>query len=145
MLIRRMAPLATFNELRREMDRLFDGAGRGERFGLPRLSAFPPINAWEDGQNYYVEAELPGIELKDIELQVVGQELTLKGSRAEPQWKDEVIHRRERGTGEFSRRVTLPTAVDAEKVEAVLKNGVLTVRLPKSPEAMARKIAIRNN
>lgn len=140
-----MNPFAVLNELRREMDRLFDGFG-------PRINgwgwmqpAFPAINVWEDGDSLYAEAEIPGVNPEDIEVYTVGNELTIKGTRKPREGQDVTYHRRERGTGDFTRVVTLPVEIDADKVQASLKDGVLTVTLPKAEEAKARKIAVKTN
>jgi HSP20 family protein len=92
----------------------------------------------------HAEAELPGVSMEDIEVMVVGNELTIRGQRR-PRPADNVnFHRRERGTGEFSRTVTLPFDIDQNKVEAILKNGILTVVLPKAETAKPRKIKVRS-
>jgi len=75
----------------------------------------------------------------------VGNELTIKGRRTPPASDNPTYHRQERATGEFTRVVTLPAEVNADKVEAVLKDGVLSVRLPKAEQARPRKIALRTN
>ena len=105
--------------------------------------AFPAVNAWEDADNVYVEAELPGLKLDDIELFVVGDELTVKGERRHVDEEDVSYHRKERGTGCFSRVFRLPVGVDADKVEAALRDGVLTVTMPKAAEAKPRKVEVK--
>ncbi len=127
----------------REMDRLlhtfFDGA-----MVAPRTRLFPAVNVWEDGDNLYAEAEVPGMSMNDLEILVVGDELTIKGRRNAPAEEKVAYHRQERGCGEFARVLTLPVPVNADRVEATLKDGVLTVTLPKAEEAKPRKINIRN-
>lgn len=123
-------------------DRLFQTAAR-PLFDEPTLRPFPALNVWEDGDRLMAEAELPGLRLEDIELLVIGNELTIKGQRPKTAEAKGSIHRQERGVGEFTRTITLPVEIDAEKVEATLKNGVLTVVLPKADPAKARKIAVR--
>lgn len=129
------------DRLTREMDRLFNSVLDGGTFH--RVRAFPAINVWEDADRLYAEAELPGLSLNDVEIFVVGDELTLKGHRPTDSDKDATYHRRERGTGDFSRVLTLPVEVDAEKVEATLRDGVLTIVMPKAEAAKPRKITIR--
>ena len=134
------------NRLRGEMDRLFENAFEG----FPRLTrdawfapTFPAVNVWEDADNVYAEAELPGLKLVDIELLVMDDELTIKGERKDV-CEDEVsYHRKERGAGSFGRAFRLPVGVDAEKVEATLRDGVLTVTMPKAEEAKPRKIEVK--
>ncbi|MDX1402495.1 MAG: Hsp20 family protein, partial [Kiloniellales bacterium] len=124
MLVNRMFPAATFEDLRREMDRVMNAFTRqpnGRAFGA---GTFPPVNVWEDGQAYFVEAEIPGVDLEAIDLQVVGNELAIKGRRDLPEVEGTTFHRRERASGEFGRLVTLPADVDAEKVVFYCGSGV---------------------
>src|SRR5437879_5532050 len=107
-----------------EMNRLFDhwNEDATPAFGT---ATFPPVNVWETGESLVVEAELPGLNLNDLEILVSGNnQLTLKGERKPPVLDQAVQHRVERTFGKFSRTLTLPFAVDAEKVEAKLENGV---------------------
>jgi len=129
-----------------EMDRLLsgvlDGISPWAPVGWLIGSSFPPVNLWEDEGNIYAEAELPGLKMEDLEILVSGCELTLKGERKEEGSAEAVYHRRERGVGAFSRVLRLPVNVDADKVEAVLDAGVLTLKLPKSEAARLRKIKV---
>jgi len=104
---------------------------------------FPAVNIWEDENSLYAEAELPGVKMEDIEISVVGNELTLKGERKPFAGDDGKYHRRERGVGSFTRVLHLPLDIDAEKVEATLRNGVLLIHLPKAAAALPRKIEVR--
>ena len=88
-------------------------------------------------------SEIPGVTQEDLEILVVGNELTIKGRRGTAEEEDASYHRRERGTGEFSRTVTLPVDIKAEAVDATLKDGVLTLSLPKADEARPRKITVK--
>jgi HSP20 family protein len=130
-------------QLQGEMNRLF------ERWAAPGSTAaaraeFPPVNVWEEGDHLYVEAELPGLDLKGLEIYVTGgNQLTFQGEAKPPVPDKGVWHRRERLFGRFSRTLTLPYPVDAEKVEARLENGVLQVRLAKHESARPRKIAVK--
>jgi len=140
-----MNALATFPfppvvQLRRELNRLFDGVMGSEDLNT---RPFPALNLWEDGENLYAEAEVPGLALSDLEILVQGNELTIKGERKPFAQEPAMYHRQERGTGQFARFVTLPSEIDAEKVDAALTNGVLTIRLPKSARAKARRITVR--
>lgn len=127
--------------VRREMGELLDSVFNGHE---SRSRAFPALNIWEDGDHLFAEAELPGMGMDDIELFVVGSELTIKGQRKAMDDQNANYHRRERGVGEFCRTVTLPVEIDANKVEATLKNGVLTIALPKAEAARPRKISVRS-
>jgi HSP20 family protein len=124
-----------------EMNRLFDRWSDG---GRPGRTAFPPVNVWEDAEHAFVEAELPGLDLKDLEIYVSGgNQLTLKGERKPNVPEKGVWHRQERGFGQFVRTVALPFPVDPEKVEARFENGVLLVKLAKHESARPRKIAVK--
>jgi HSP20 family protein len=129
------------SRLQNEMNRLFSRTGNGN----PTTSqSYPALNLWEDGENFMVEAELPGMELDDIEIFVDGgNQLTLKGERKAPSEEVGAWHRQERGFGQFKRTVCLPADIDTTRVEAVLKNGVLTISLPKPEEVKPRKIAVK--
>ncbi len=134
------SPLATFDSLRREMNRLLDGYSRPE-FSRPR--SVPAMNAWQDEDNLYVEAELPGIPLENIDISVERDELSIHARRESDSSNDRTYHRRERVAGEFTRTISLPVPVDADKTEATLNNGILTIVLPKAAEAKPRKIAVK--
>ncbi len=144
MFVRRYNRVSPFDQLRREISGLldeFDPLGvRGALFGSP---SFPAINVWEGGDCLYAEAEIPGVAQDNIEILVVGNELTIKGRRGAPDDKEVSYHRRERGTGEFSRTLTLPVEIKADAVEATLKDGVLTLKLPKADEARPRRITVK--
>jgi HSP20 family protein len=146
-----------FDELRDELDRLWTTLttapplhGWGVR---PASGEFPSVNVAESPECVTVEAEVPGLDVSDVDVSVAGDELVLKGVRRGCDGGGEqpeaggspavTWHRRERGTGGFERRLTLPAAVDAERVEARLVDGVLTVTCPKSPEQQPRKVSVR--
>jgi HSP20 family protein len=129
------------NRLREEMDRVFGGDG------LRRVSesVFPPLNIWGNDENLYVEAELPGFELSDLEIYVSGNnQLSIKGERKVPEHEGGTWHRQERGFGSFSRMIDLPEPVDAEHVSAEFSAGVLTITMPKREEAKPRKIEVKS-
>jgi HSP20 family protein len=105
--------------------------------------SFPALNAWEDRENIYVEAELPGLAIENLDIQVKGDELTIAGERKPKTADGLTYHRRERGTGAFRRLVRLPVEIDAEKVEASLRDGILTLRLPKAEAVKPRKIEVK--
>ncbi len=128
------------NRLIEQMDRLFGPVG----FDTPS-PAFPPLNVWEDKDSYFVESELPGLKLDDIRVSVAeGNQLTIAGERVAngPEAAGAWL-RQECGFGEFVRVLTLPAAVDPDKVEARYEAGVLTLTLPKSDAAKPRRIAVR--
>jgi HSP20 family protein len=134
----------TFQDLQREMNRVFDrwGQNGGSLFGL--TASYPAVNVWEDGDNVFVEAELPGLDLKDLSIYVTGgNQFTIKGERKAPTPEKGVWHRQERGFAQFSRTLTLPVHVDADKVDARFENGVLLVKLAKHESAKPRKITVK--
>lgn len=132
------------NQLRREVDRLMTGfMGDWDPAALGVGRAMPPMNVWEQEDALMVEAELPGVKSDQIEVSVVGDELTLNVERPEPKCEGTACHRHERPEGGISRVLRLPVAVDAEKVQAKLVDGVLTITLPKAEAARPRKIAVK--
>jgi HSP20 family protein len=134
---------ASFDRLHGEMDRLLDQWGVDAPRGLG-LTAFPPVNVWEDGDAFHVEAELPGLTREQLQLSVTNRnQLTLQGERLPEEVEKGRWHRRERGFGRFQRMLKLPTPVDADKIEATFENGLLHVVLPKGEEARPRRIAVK--
>jgi HSP20 family protein len=140
------------SSLRREMDRLFDefGTSRWPVPGAMRLMAeMPPVPAMdlvESDGSYEITVELPGIDVKDVELKVRDDMLTLRGEKREAsERKDKDRHVSERRYGSFQRSLRLPPDADASKVEATCAKGVLRITLPKSETARTReqKIEIR--
>jgi HSP20 family protein len=137
-----------FSALRREMDRLFEGFGRdlGWSSGdLPVGALAPSIDVTESDTELRIEAEMPGVDEKDVEVTLTDNVLTVRGEKkAEREEKKKDYHLVERSYGSYARSVTLPFAAEADKAKASFKNGVLTITLPKPPEiaAKAKKIAI---
>ena len=133
--------------LRKEMDDLFRGVG-GQTFEtafLPGVGTqrFPRINLSEDEENVYLEALLPGVDEKAIDLTVAGNTLTLSGERGEEKVEDgRAWHRCERGSGKFMRTIELPSDINGKKVAAEYKNGILTVTMAKAESAKPKKISI---
>lgn len=105
---------------------------------------YPLLNLFEDSDNLYLTAELPGVNPADLEVSVHGDSLTLRGERKKSE-EDETanFHRREREAGFFRRVVSLPVKVDNENVSAAIKNGVLKVTLPKAPEVKIKTISVQ--
>jgi len=153
---RRTAPVQRgdhpMDALQREMHRLFDDFFRSPAtFGggtqWPFAAATPRIDMSESEQEYEVTAELPGLDEKDVELTLADNVLTISGQKkAEREEKDRNYYLSERSFGSFRRAIPLPTEVEEDRVEAQFKNGVLTVHLPKSPEARSRtrRIEVRS-
>jgi HSP20 family protein len=146
MLAVRFSPLRDLQDRMDQMSNRFaQHAGNGHGSERPSIdpTGFPALNAWEDAECYYVEAELPGLALEDLEIYLSDENtLTIKGHRKEPTLATGQWHRRERAFGSFERQLRLPGNVNADEVEACLKHGILTVTMPKTPETKPRKIAV---
>lgn len=132
-----------FHRLRDEMDRMLTRMLPEVDPRFARGPNFPALNAWEEADAVYVEAEVPGVTLDDLEITVKGDELTISGERKLSAVEQATYHRRERVAGKFERFLQLPYDVAADKVEAKLKDGVLTIVLPKSEAAKSRKVEVK--
>jgi HSP20 family protein len=127
------------------MNRLFDDAGRGWRSDEPAATTTwsPSVDIFETEAEIVVKAELPGMDRKDITLNLEKNVLTLKGERRfEKETKDENYHRIERSYGGFSRAFAIPATVDEEKIRADYKDGVLKIALPKKEQTKPKQIRI---
>ncbi len=145
MSILRWDPWSEMLSLRETMDRLLE-----ESFGRPGAPTTPgmgrvPLDVRETADEYVIEAAVPGVRPEDVQIQAMGNTLTISGEvkeapeeRRQGQWLV-----RERRTGRFARTVTLPGPVAADRAEATFEHGVLTVHLPKAEEAKAKAIPIR--
>lgn len=136
----------SFDQLRREMDALlhrFGGAPVARPSGW--RGVFPAVNLYENADAYLLTAELPGVAPDAIQVSLEGSTVTLQGSRSiefgDPEKTS--LHRRERQTGAFRRAFEVPASIDADKVEAVHRDGVLMLRLPKTPEHQPRQITVQ--
>lgn len=146
MLLTRWTPDFTseWNRLHHEMNRLFQTLDTARPQGPTLAYSYPPLNVWEDEERVYAEAELPGMGRDDLEIFVTGgNQLTVQGQRKPCVDAQGVWHRRERGFGKFSRTVTLPSDVDADKVEAGFENGVLLLTMPKAERSRPRRITVK--
>jgi len=134
-MVRGASPWSSFE---RELDRLFTSAVSDFAVfsNAGDLDHFA-VDLYEDADNHYVRAELPGVERSEINVEMVEGYLTISGKRDVPGANGEAEE-----TLEFTRSLAIPEAVQAEKVAAVYENGVLTVTLPKREEAKPRKISI---
>lgn len=130
-----------FNNMQREMDRLFSPLMGRMQSGLGEAETFmrkfmPAVNVSEDEKQIIVKAELPGLEAKDVEVSVADDRLTIEGEKKFEKKSDkEDVHLMESAYGAFKRVIALPDSVDFLKVEATFKNGILTVQLPKKADA----------
>jgi HSP20 family protein len=125
------------------MDRLFDDwtglSGQRARAGV-----FPLINLSEDKEGFYLNAELPGVKPEDLDIQATANSISISGERKIPsEVENAKYHRRERDAGQFSRMIGLPSDIDANKIEAKLVDGILTVNVPKAETAKPRQITVK--
>lgn len=137
------SPFEELEEMRNRVERLSHAMG-GQAGTRRNAGVYPLINVSEDADNYYVRAELPGVESDQLNLSITGNSLAISGERkigAEDE--SAKYHRREREAGKFSRMVELPDHVEGDKVEASIKEGILCVKLPKSPAAKPRQISVK--
>lgn len=129
---------------RREMEDLMDRFfGQENRFTLAMKTWAPRVDVEETDREVLVKADLPGVDPKNVEISVENGVLTIRGDRKEEkEERKKNYHRVERFAGAFFRSIPLPPGVDAEKVSATSANGVVTVAIPKKPEAQPRKITV---
>src|SRR5438045_4187412 len=144
--IRRNDPFRDLVALQDQLFRTFDSAyrGSGREDEQSMVATWSPlVDVYEDGEGITLKAELPEVDVKDVEIQVEGNTLTLRGERKlEKEEKRDGYHRIERTYGAFARSFTLPSSVDAEHISAESKDGVLKVFLPKRPETKPRQIKV---
>jgi HSP20 family protein len=138
------SPYDELDRMRQQMDRLSE-AFTGNRWDRLSAGVFPLVNLTEDPESYYLRAELPGVKGEDLDIQVTANSISIAGERKIAAEGDGVkYHRREREGGTFSRMMSLPGDIDAEKVEADLVNGVLTVKIAKAEAAKPKQITVRH-
>jgi HSP20 family protein len=140
MVIRVRDPFATLLGLQRAMDSVMGSDWFGSR--TSGSGSFPLINVFNDGEDFVVVAELPGVKKEDLDVQVRGDTLRIQGQKTIAYDENASVHRRERATGQFDRTLTLPDDVDAAKVSADYRDGVLTLRLPRAESAKPRNVTI---
>jgi len=134
-------PLA---KLHREMDDLFQNFFGDWEGSLLRRTTWPALDIAEDENNITVNVEVPGCKAEDIDISVHGNTLTISGEKKEQEEKKEKgYYHMERSYGSFRRDVTLSSDVDTTKIDAVCKDGVLTVTLPKAEQARAVKVKVK--
>ena len=129
-------------DLQRQMNRLFDDFFPSQ---YRPAREFPAMNIWADENSVLVTAELPGIQGKNLDIHVLGENLTISGSREKENVpEDAQYHRKERGFGKFSRSVQLPYSVDSKKVNGTFKDGILTVVLPRAESDKPKRILVKS-
>ena len=128
--------LASLNRLDSLFDRFLnqDGEGRQAAYVWKPL----PLSVWQDDNSIFLEAELPGVAEKDVDITVNEGVLTIKAERQDQEGRD-YLHKG-RAFGRFEQAISLPDLVDSEQVEASLTNGVVRIVLPKIPQAQRRRV-----
>lgn len=139
-------PFKELSEIQKEMNRLFSlsfAREAGKDTGLLEGAWTPAVDIYDSKDNILVKADLPGLKKEDIEVTVHKDFLIIKGEKKqEKEIKDKDFVRSERFTGSFQRAVRLPAEVQADKVQATYKNGVLELILPKSEKSKPKQIKI---
>lgn len=128
------------NEINRTFQRFFD-----DPFFAQPATFMPTMNMKEEANRYVVEAELPGMEMKDVDIEVHGNLLTIRGERkVEERKQGERMHVMESRYGSFQRTIPLPENANADQITAEHKNGILKIYIPKDPDKKSRKIEIKD-
>jgi HSP20 family protein len=134
--------LRDLDRMQREMNRLFNSYSPSRMRSAP---SYPAINIWANDDGQVITAEMPGIDAKDIDIDVTADTLTLSGERNPDETTNgSNYHRQERVHGRFNRTVQLPFMVDTNKVEAKYVDGILSIALPKAEADKPKKIAIKS-
>jgi HSP20 family protein len=143
----RYEPWSLVNRLHQDLDRLFGREfGQGDDESRGAVSDWlPAVDVQEKPDAFLLQADLPGVDSKDIDITMENGVLSLRGRRKHEMRQEESGYRRvERASGEFFRRFTLPDSADPEAISAQMTNGVLTVRIGKRAEIQPRRIEVRN-
>ncbi len=139
--------LRTLDAMQRRIDTVFDDwapLGTGLERAFRRAPAWPAINAFETKEAFVYHAEVPGLGEGDVSVFVEEDALVLRGERKSGVPEGYTVHVRERAPVAFTRKLPLPGPVDADAVTAVLKDGALTVTLPKAKESLPRQITVKS-
>jgi HSP20 family protein len=132
---------AAMDELRRTVEQ----AWRDEESApYQRATGWPRVSLWDEGSNLVLKADLPGLTDKEVQLQLTQDVLTVTGERRADAPEGYSVHRQERLPARFSRSFQLPVKVDGAGITASLKDGVLTVTMPKAPESQPRQITVKS-
>ncbi len=129
---------STLYDFPRSIEKLFDELWSPLDISQKR-TAYPPINISDDDENIYVRAELPGVNMKDIDVTLSGTSLIIRGERKSEEGR---YFRQERPTGSFQRVINLNTKINRDEVKATMRNGLLQVILPKAEELRPKQINI---
>jgi HSP20 family protein len=136
-------PVNALLTLQRELEQVFNNPF-GLDLGLSGRGVFPAVNVFRDPQGAYViRLETPGVSPEYLNIESQGRTLTISGRREATTPNGGSFHRRERGSGQFSRSLQLPADLDLNQAEASCKHGMLTIRVPKKEEAKPRQITVK--
>jgi HSP20 family protein len=148
-------PWTQMEQMRRELDRAFDGFARRGREPFSRVAflpgraarQYPMVNVHDSGDAIKVEALAPGLDPESLEVSVMRNTLRIAGEkrRLTADIQPEAFHRRERATGKFVRTIELPTEIDEGKVSADYTNGLLVIALPKAEQVKPKQISVSVN
>ena len=142
----RFNPIRDIYSLRNRNNNIFDDLIYPNRRGDEKLTMWnwkPVVDIYDNEDKFVINAELPGVDKKDIVIDVKDRLLTLKGERSsEKEVKEDKYHRRERAYGSFERVFTLPAEIDPDQIKADFKNGILKIDIPKQEEQKPRQITV---
>lgn len=140
----RWEPAREMMTLREAMDRLFDDAFTRPLSLSSNVWSVPAVDMYQTDNEVVVKAALPGIKADEVQINITGELLTLKGEvKQENEAKEKAYHIREQRWGTFERSIALPTQVVADKAKAEFENGILTITLPKAEEVKPKTITIK--
>lgn len=126
-----------------EMNKLFNLFYKGEEKDTGK---YPPVNIWADDENIILMAELPGCEMSDIDVSCINNQITISmNKKNEEDEKTHFVSHKERFSGEFKRSFEVPFKINEKKTEAIFKNGLLQVIMPKAESAKTKKIEVKGN
>ncbi len=135
-------PSQELDHLRRQFERLLNVFPQTLQRSVG-AGVFPQLNLTEDADKFYLRAELPGVKSDALDIQATGKTICISGERRIPEENTSArYHRREREAGKFSRIMAMPSDIDADRIEAKLQNGILTVMVPKAEAAKPRQIKV---
>lgn len=134
---------ALMDQIRRRMDRVWDDVDTNRPYFAGETASWPKINLYDTGTNLVLKADVPGLSEKDIQLTLNQDQLSINGERKIETQEGYSVHRQERSGLKFTRSLTLPCKVNPELTQATIKDGILTITLPKAVEAQPRQIAIK--
>jgi HSP20 family protein len=133
-------PFDAMLEFQRALDQLRDSSWL--EFSPSGRGAFPPLNVFSKGDDIVVIAEAPGVRKADLKVEAKGNTIRIAGTKSVAYGERSSLHRRERGEGRFDRTITLPVEIDAERIKAECRDGILALYLPRAESAKPRSINI---